>query len=85
MKKPKIKGRPIPTTNEIVAFFHCMNCLNDKPNQIAPAEWACIECGWTPLGFQVRCYRCNLNIVHVDFEGIIHPANLGGGRKKPTQ
>lgn len=68
--------RDIPATNEIKLFFHCKNCLKSKPAHMSPAEYSQIECGWTVLGFQAWCKRCNLNIVHVDFEGQTHPANV---------
>jgi hypothetical protein len=84
-KKPKITGRTIPTTNEIVMFWHCMNCFHHRPEGTAPADWVRLEGGWTELGFQLRCQRCDLNIIHVDFEGMQHPANLGGGKKTTTQ
>lgn len=34
-----------------------------------------LQHGWTPIGFQVWCTRHNANVVHVDFEGVKHPAN----------
>lgn len=66
----------IPNTNEISSFFHCANCLDDKPDDLAPREWVSIEAGFTPLGFQVWCIRCEANIIHIDFEGVQHPANV---------
>ena len=66
----------IPNTNEISSFFHCANCLDDKPTPMSPRDWISIEAGWTPLGFQVWCIRCECNIVHIDFEGVQHPANV---------
>jgi hypothetical protein len=66
----------IPVTNEIKLFFHCGNCMPQKPEDVSARDWSRVECGWTTLGFQVRCMRCDLNIIHVDFEGRKHPANL---------
>jgi hypothetical protein len=69
-------SRAIPNTREIKLFFHCANCLPHLPQGVSPQEWAQIECGWTELGFQVWCRRCNCNIIHVDFEGEKHRANV---------
>ncbi len=63
---------PIKIEPEIFQFFHCAMCLEDKPDGIAPREWSLIECGWTKQGFQVWCRRHNCNVIHVDFEGVIH-------------
>lgn len=68
-------SRPIPNTNEIVAFMHCGRCLAELPDGTSPQEWVQIEAGWTPLGFQVWCKRHDCNVLHVDFEGQKHPAN----------
>lgn len=68
-------SRDIPNTNQIKLFFHCAKCLPDMPTGMTPQQWAVIECGWTELGFQVWCGRCDCNIMHVDFEGMKHPAN----------
>jgi hypothetical protein len=73
----KAKPRKIPATNEIVAFFHCMKCLDEKPDGTSPREWAQLEVGFTPIGLQVWCKRHELNILHIDFEGLKHPANMG--------
>ena len=67
-------ARDIPKTNEIVSFFHCRECLKERPHDVAPREWAHLEIGWTPLGFQVWCVRHDMNVIHVDFEGQKHPA-----------
>jgi hypothetical protein len=70
------KGRNIPSSNEIKAFFHCKLCLEELPEGMSPRNWVRMECGWTELGFQVWCLRHDVNIVHVDFQGRKHPANL---------
>lgn len=70
-----MKTRPVPATNCIQMFFHCGTCLPDKPIDQSPSEWSALEVGWTPIGLQVRCKRCDRNIVHIDFEGQRHPAN----------
>lgn len=62
-------SRNIPNTNEITAYMHCAQCIKEGLAQS-------IEAGWTSLGFQVWCRTHDCNIVHVDFEGERHPANL---------
>ena len=64
-----MEHRNIPTTNEIVAFFHCGKCLAERPEDISPRDWAQLEVGWTTLGFQVWCKRHEVNVNHVDFLG----------------
>jgi hypothetical protein len=92
---PEEAQRDIPSTHEIKAYFHCGLCLKELPAGTSPKEYASLECGWTILGFQVWCKRHQANVVHVDFEGVKHPANttrtpdpelpmLGGKTEKPS-
>lgn len=69
--------RPIPATNEIKTFFHCRKCMSLKPADVSPQEWGQLDVGFSVLGIQVWCKRCECNVVHCDFEGIKHPANKG--------
>jgi hypothetical protein len=71
---PDAKDR-IPATNEIRAFIHCNLCLEERPPDQSPMEWARLNVGTTPAGFQVWCVRHDANVVHIDFEGRKHPAN----------
>ena len=64
----------IPVTNAIKLFIHCAKCIQEKPENISPKEYAQIEVGWTKLGIQVWCKRHNANILHIDFQGKKHPA-----------
>lgn len=73
MRRPE--PRDIPNTNEITMFFHCKKCFARKPPNKSPREWAELEAGFTPLGIQVWCRRCEANIVHIDFQLQQHPAN----------
>lgn len=68
--------RKIPATNEINSFFHCRQCLDEKPSNFSPREWASLEVGFTKLGVQVWCKRHECNIVHIDFERLRHPAEM---------
>jgi len=76
MAAPTRPRRPIPTTNEIRQFFHCRRCADKLPVGRSPAEWARLEIGATPLGIQVWCRRCDINVIHIDFEGQKHPAEM---------
>lgn len=62
-------------------FYHCRRCIAEwqdgaAPGQ-SPSDYARLEVGPTLVGMQVRCKRHDLNIVHIDFEGCVHPADLG--------
>lgn len=67
---------PITNQNAISMFLHCKKCFQEKPGDISMRDFARLEIGWTPVGIQVWCLRHDINIVHVDFEGQKHPANL---------
>ncbi len=74
MKKPR---RPCPSAdNSIQMYFHCRRCLKEIPHGTSPAEWSKLDIGWTEIGVQVWCRRHEINVVHIDFEGKRHPANL---------
>lgn len=68
--------RHLSANNRIKMFFHCRGCFDDRPPDQSPSEWSRIEAGWTEAGLQVRCKRCDRNIIHVDFQGQKHPADL---------
>jgi hypothetical protein len=67
--------REIPATNEIKLFMHCAKCMDDKPAGISPMDWSQTQAGWTTFGFQVWCNRCDVNVMHMDFNGAKHHAN----------
>ncbi len=73
-----MRKREISSEKGIEMFLHCGQCLKEKPDDISPSTWAKLEVGWTLIGLQVWCKRHNLNVLHVDFEGAKHPANLYG-------
>lgn len=74
----------IKASNEITAYMHCVQCIAEKPGDISPRDWARLEMGWTPAGFQVWCTRHDLNVLHVDFEGQQHPANTNAFDPDPA-
>lgn len=73
---------PLPNTNEIGAFIHCALCVAEfKAGHPAtrgesPGSYARLNIGWTKPGLQVWCTRHDVNVMHVDFEGQQHPANV---------
>jgi len=56
-------------TNKITMFMHCKLCLDERPPDISPREYAQLEIGFTVPGFQVWCRRHEANVIDVDFEG----------------
>jgi hypothetical protein len=76
--KKKAKGRPIPNGNAIQGFVHCGLCMREmEANKIneSPRDYSRLEVGMTPIGLQVWCVRHGANVLHIDFEGHVHPAN----------
>lgn len=68
--------RKIPFTNEIKGFLHCKKCMEDRPENVSPRDYARLEVGFTDIGWQVWCVRHDCNVVHIDFQGYQHPANM---------
>ena len=71
----------MPEMNEhqILQFIHCRKCVQDVlegRTQLAPRDYARLEVGWTIKGLQIWCNRCEVNVVHIDFEGHTHPADV---------
>lgn len=56
-------------TNDIVSFFHCRSCIEQRPDNMSPRQWVHIEMGWTKKGLQAWCVRCNKSVVNLDFDG----------------
>lgn len=73
---PLPAAKPVPSSEkEILTYFHCVLCFNEKPANVSPQEYQQIEAGFTPLGLQVWCRRHDCNIIHISFEGQKHLAN----------
>ncbi len=68
--------------NGIAMFLHCGKCLvevgaiAEREGSASPRDYARLSVGWTAVGLQVWCNRHDANVLHVDFEGYQHPANL---------
>lgn len=67
--------RMIPSTLSIEAYSHCGKCLDERPDDVTPRDWAQLEVGFTSIGLQVWCKRHECNVMHIDFEGHKHRAN----------
>ena len=55
--------------NHIGLYFHCQQCLDEKPDVVSPQEYCRLQVGWTKKGVQVWCVRHDCNVVHLDFMG----------------
>ena len=63
--------------NNIVQFIHCILCIKEGiPEDESPETWARFSVGWTKEGLQIWCVRHKSNIVHIDFQGKKHPADM---------
>ena len=72
--------RKIPVTNKIKMYLHCKKCLDELPSGESPRDYGAFEAGWTKLGLQLWCKRHEKNIMHGDFVGQQHPAELHARR-----
>lgn len=72
--KPKDEVKAA-ATNEITAYVHCQQCLEELPRNTSPHEWGQLEVGFSAAGLQVWCKRHEFNVMHINFEGQKHPAN----------
>ena len=64
------------TPEHIHHYIHCGACLDELPTGASPAKYQRIQAGWTEKGLQVVCMRHGCNIIHIDFEGHKHPADI---------
>lgn len=78
----------VSSLNEIDQFLHCGRCLDEwKENtkiktKQSPRDYSKLSIGFTKSGLQVWCNRHQCNVVHIDFQGIQHPANF---TRQPTK
>jgi hypothetical protein len=74
--------REIPNTEEINSFIHCSLCAQEwKENKLintkmSPREYQKIQMGNTKLGFQIWCFRHDVNVMHIDLQNFQFPANM---------
>lgn len=66
---------------EIFSYCICSKCFEEweatRPG-VSPSEFGRLNVGFTPppAGLQVWCVRHNVNVMHIDFQGQQHPADL---------
>lgn len=75
----------ISNENEFVGVVTCGMCMKEMREQkieMSPRDYSRLSVGSTPVGLQVWCHRHDVNVLHIDFEGSQHPANMTA--KKPT-
>lgn len=64
----------------ISQYLHCARCIEEwqrgEAHGKSPQSYSRLSVGFTPQGLQVICFRHDLNVVHIDFEGRQHPADL---------
>lgn len=82
LKETDVEKRPIPNELSISVYMHCSKCIDEWKVGVSgtegqsPATYSQLSVGWTPQGLQVWCRRHDCNVLHVDFEGTKHPANV---------
>ncbi len=65
----------VAATLQIKTSLYCGKCLEETPLQSTPREYARLNVGLTKQGLQIWCTRHEVNVCHVDFEGVNHPMN----------
>ena len=66
----------IPNTRSILQHVLCATCVRESVSTgERPTEYSSLEVGLTKHGLQVWCTRHNVNVVHIDFQGIKPRAN----------
>ena len=70
----ELRPQKVKPSNDIQMFFHCKECMEEIPDDLAPCDYQQLAVGWTEQGLQVWCSRHDMNIIHIDFEGHCHPA-----------
>ena len=62
-------SNPAQPKCQIKMFFHCATCLPNKPDGVSPAEWSSLQAGWTDIGMEIWCKRCNKSVAHFTLAG----------------
>lgn len=69
MKLQAIYNTSPDIDNQIETFYHCGKCLDQKPDEVSPREWANYEVGFTHKGWiQVWCKRHECNVVLLEIK-----------------
>jgi hypothetical protein len=76
-KRPKKEERPIPTDDVGLVNIYCTKCIIEAAKGgIHIRDHAKVTVSFTDMGLQVWCLRHDVNVIHLDFEGHKHPANM---------
>jgi hypothetical protein len=63
----------------IKTYLECKQCYDAaKAAKQSPQKYSRLGVGWTGQGIQVFCYRHNLNIALIDFQGKTLPFDTNG-------
>ena len=73
-KTLRLNRRPFSAGLQINRQLHCRRCFGQRPPETSPRDWAKLTIGFTQYGVQVWCGRCDMNVIHINFEGRKHPA-----------
>jgi hypothetical protein len=57
------------SNSKINLFFHCKQCVAERPDDVTPEQFSRLSVGWTDVGVQVWCFRHDINVVNLDFMG----------------
>ncbi len=71
-----MKAAKFGNGDAIERYIHCSMCLDTVPTGQSPQEWSRYEVGLTKWGIQIWCARHKCNIMHINFEGERHPADM---------
>lgn len=55
--------------NHIEMFANCPDCLDERPADVTPSDWARLNVGMTKEGMQIWCVRHDKNVMALDFLG----------------
>ena len=86
MTKSDLERKDAPSTLEIKSYLHCGLCIEEKPDDVSPRDFAQFEIGYTWWGIQVWCRRHDCNVAHFDLKG--KKIELNGSRlpgAKPSE
>jgi hypothetical protein len=82
----------VSNDHEIQMCSHCGLCFEEWKQAQLPGhedqesagismrDYARLEVGFTRLGVQIWCLRHGMNVINIDFQGAVHPANTSGKR-----
>lgn len=64
--------------DHIEQFITCSACYQEMPGNVAPAEWARLNVGFTETGIQIWCVRHQLNVADINVGEDMRPDGIAG-------